>query len=69
MIENYPYFHLPKFSLLVIYEKNEDFNKAIQLLDTIINTSSFKKKSIIQKVNEQLPLLSNSTEFISWCKK
>ena len=69
MIENYPFFHLPKFSLLVIYEKNKEFKKATELLNVIIKTSSYSKRTITKKVKEQLPLLSNSSEFKIWCKK
>jgi hypothetical protein len=69
MIENYPFFHLPKFSLLVIYEKNKEFKKATELLNVIIKTSSYSKRTITKKVEEQLPLLSNSSEFKIWCKK
>ncbi|MGB0896817.1 MAG: tetratricopeptide repeat protein [Flavobacteriaceae bacterium] len=69
MIENYPRFHLPKFSLLVIYEQEQAFNDAIQLLNVILNTSSYKKSTLIKKVKAQLPLLSNSSEFKTWQKK
>ncbi|NQY28380.1 MAG: hypothetical protein HRT69_02805 [Flavobacteriaceae bacterium] len=69
MIENYPHFHLPKFSLLVIYEQDQAFKKATHLLDIILNTSTYKKKTLIQKVEEQLPMISASSEFKNWCKK
>jgi len=69
MIENYPNFHLPKFSLLVIYEEDQAFKKATHLLDIILNTSTYKKKTLTKKVKEQLPLLANSSEFKNWCKK
>ncbi|PHS09417.1 MAG: hypothetical protein COA88_04330 [Kordia sp.] len=69
MIENYPHFHLPKFSLLVIYEQDQAFKKATHLLDIILNTSSYKKNTLTQKVKEQLPMISASTEFKNWCKK
>lgn len=69
MIENYPRFHLPKFSLLVIYEQEQAFNEAIQLLNVILNTSSYKKSTLIKKVKVQLPLLSSSSEFKSWQRK
>lgn len=69
MIENYPNFHLPKFSLLVIYEQDQAFKKAIHLLDIILNTSTYKKHTLIKKVNEQLPFLAKSDEFQSWIKK
>jgi len=69
MIENYPNFHLPKFSLLVIYEQEQTFKKATHLLDVIINTSTYKKNTLTKKVKEQLPLLAKSTEFKNWCKK
>ena len=68
MIKNYPFFHLPKFSLLTIYEKTNETENAIQVLNIILNTSSFKKAEIIKKVKEQLPLTSNSIEFKEWCK-
>jgi len=69
MIENYPNFHLPKFSLLVIYEQEEAFKDAINLLDIILNTSNYKKTTLITKVKQQLPLISTSNEFKNWCKK
>ena len=69
MIENYPNFHLPKFSLLVIYEQEQAFKKAINLLDIILNTSSYKKDNIISKVKKQLPHLKSSSAFKNWCKK
>ena len=69
MIENYPNFHLPKFSLLVIYEQEQAFKKAVHLLDIILNTSSYKKDSIITKVKTQLPHLTASAAFKNWCKK
>lgn len=69
MIENYPNFHLPKFSLLVIYEQEQSFKKATHLLDIILNTSTYKKTTLAKKVKEQLPLLANSTEFKNWRKK
>jgi len=69
MIENYPNFHLPKFSLLVIYEQDQAFKKATHLLDIILNTSTYKKNTLTKKVKEQLPLLAKSTEFKSWIKK
>jgi len=69
MIENYPHFHLPKFSLLVIYEQERSFKNAIQLLDIILNTSGYKKKTLKQKVSEQLPLIAKSSEFKNWFKK
>ncbi len=68
MIENYPNFHLPKFSLLVIYEQDKAFKKAIHLLDIILNTSTYKKHTLIKKVKEQLPQLAKSKEFKSWVK-
>jgi len=69
MIENYPNFHLPKFSLLVIYEQEQTFEKATHLLDIILNTSTYKKKTLTQKVKDQLPLLAKSIEFKNWTKK
>lgn len=69
MIENYPNFHLPKFSLLVIYENEKAFENATQLLNIILNTSAYKKSTLIKKVKEQLPLITNSKEFKSWTKK
>lgn len=69
MIENYPNFHLPKFSLLVIYEQENAFKKATHLLDIILNTSTYKKTTLVTKVKEQLPLLANSNEFKAWRKK
>lgn len=69
MIENYPNFHLPKFSLLVIYEQDKAFKKAIHLLDIILNTSTYKKTTLKTKVKEQLPFLAKSIEFKNWCKK
>lgn len=69
MIENYPNFHLPKFSLLVIYEQDKVFKKAIHLLDIILNTSTYKKTTLKTKVKEQLPFLAKSIEFKNWCKK
>jgi len=69
MIENYPSFHLPKFSLLVIYEQEQAFKKAVHLLDIILNTSTYKKNTIIMKVKKQLPHLKASNEFKNWCKK
>jgi len=69
MIENYPNFHLPKFSLLVIYEQEQTFKKATHLLDIILNTSGYKKTTLTKKVKEQLPLLAKSTEFKNWTKK
>ena len=69
MIENYPNFHLPKFSLLVIYEQDKAFKKAIHLLDIILNTSTYKKTTLKTKVKEQLPFLAKSFEFKNWCKK
>lgn len=69
MIENYPKFHLPKFSLLVIYENEKAFNNATQLLNIILNTSTYKKSTLIKKVKEQLPLIANSSEFKNWSKK
>ena len=69
MIKNYPYFHLPKFSLLVIYENEKKYKNATELLNTILETSSFQKKSLVKKVNEQLPFLSKSNEYKKWCDK
>ena len=69
MIENYPSFHLPKFSLLVIYEHEHAYKKATKLLAIILNTSTYKKETLIKKVKEQLPLISNSREFKTWTKK
>lgn len=69
MIEKYPSFHLPKFSLLVIYEHEKAFKDATQLLDIILNTSTYKKSTLIKKVKEQLPLISNSSEFRQWRSK
>ena len=69
MIENYPSFHLPKFSLLVIYEQEQSFKKATHLLDIILNTSTYKKATLKNKVKEQLPMISASSEFKNWCKK
>jgi len=69
MIENYPNFHLPKFSLLVIYEEEQQYKKAIHLLDIILNTSTYKKATLKNKVKEQLPMISASNEFKKWCKK
>lgn len=69
MIENYPNFHLPKFSLLVIYEQEQAFKKAIHLLDIILNTSTYKKATLKNKVIEQLPMISASNEFKIWIKK
>lgn len=69
MIENYPNFHLPKFSLLVIYEQEQAFKKAIHLLDIILNTSNYKKGNIITKVKTQLPQLKASKEFKNWCRR
>lgn len=69
MIENFPNFHLPKFSLLVIYENEKAFNNATQLLNIILNTSTYKKSTLIKKVKEQLPLITNSSEFKNWSKK
>jgi len=69
MIENYPNFHLPKFSLLVIYEQEQAFKEAVHLLDIILNTSGYKKNSIITKVKKQLPYLTASKEFKNWCEK
>ena len=69
MIENYPNFHLPKFSLLVIYEHEKSYKDAVQLLNVILNTSAYKKSTLTKKVKEQLPLLANSTEFKVWAKK
>jgi len=69
MIENYPNFHLPKFSLLVIYEQEQAFKEAVHLLDIILNASGYKKNSIITKVKKQLPYLTASKEFKNWCEK
>lgn len=69
MIENYPKFHLPKFSLLVIYEHEKAFKDAVQLLNIILNTSTYKKITLTKKVKEQLPLIANSIEFKNWSKK
>jgi len=69
MIENYPNFHLPKFSLLVIYEEEQQYKKAIHLLDIILNTSTYKKATLKNKVKEQLPMISASSEFKKWYKK
>jgi tetratricopeptide (TPR) repeat protein len=69
MIENYPNFHLPKFSLLVIYEHEKAYKEAVQLLNIILNTSGYKKSTLTKKVKEQLPLITNSTAFKDWTKK
>jgi len=69
MIENYPHFHLPKFSLLVIYEQEQQFENAIHLLNVILNTSTYKKETLKTKVKEQLPIISACNEFKEWCKK
>ncbi len=68
MIENYPSFHLPKFSLLAIYEQENKTDNAIQLLDIILNTSSYKKATLIKKVKNQLPHITNSKAFKNWKK-
>ncbi len=68
MVKNYPFFHLPKFSLLTIYEKTNETDEAVKLLNIILKTSNFEKTEIIKKVKEQLPLISNSSEFNNWCK-
>jgi hypothetical protein len=69
MIQNYPTFHLPKFSLLVIYEHEQAFKDATQLFDIILNTSTYKKHSLIKQVKEQLPVIAKSSEFKTWIKK
>lgn len=68
MIENYPSFHLPKFSLLVLYEQEKNYDKAIELLNIILNTSSYKKATLIKKVKDQLPYIANSKAFKIWKK-
>lgn len=69
MIKNYPDFHLPKFSLLVVYNQLKAYDKATKLLDLILKTSSYEKGKLIHKVQEQLPGLNNSSAFKSWSKK
>ncbi len=68
MIKNYPFFNTPKFCLLTVYEKTNETKEAIQLLNIILKTSNFEKAEIIKKVKEQLPIISNSSEFNDWYK-
>ena len=68
MVKNYPNFLLPKFSLLVVYDQLNDFPTAVLLLEDILNTSSFKKKNLAQRVKDQLPKFAASSNFKAWQK-
>lgn len=69
MIENYPQFITPYFSLLMTYEKNQQATEAIVLLDQIISLKGYNKKDLTNKARKQLPFISTSKVFKKWCKK
>lgn len=69
MLKKYPNFHLPKFSLLVTYERTKQFNKMNTLLDLILSTTTYNKTKLIEKITQKLPLYSKSKAFKIWQKK
>lgn len=68
MIQKYPEFNLPKFSLLMCYEYIENSTDAVLLLENIIKHTTYKKEDLISKVKSQLPFVSKSVSFKKWSK-
>lgn len=68
MLTSFPSFDIPKFSLLVTYERSKQFTKAIELCNLIIATTAYKKSQLNNKINERLPNLKKSTAYKKWLK-
>lgn len=66
MIYKYPQFDLPKFSLLMCYERLQNASEAVLLLDNIVKKTNYKKKDLIRKAERQLPFISKSDSFKKW---
>ncbi len=69
MLKNYPEFNTPKFSLLVVFDRTQQFDKAVQLCNKIIATTSYTKPQLSTKIKERLSQFSTSNQFKKWNKK
>ncbi|MFD0962951.1 tetratricopeptide repeat protein [Pseudofulvibacter geojedonensis] len=69
MIDQYPQFDLPKFSLLMCYERIKSADKAVLLLEFIVKHTGYNKKDLISKAKNQLPFVSKSNSFKKWARQ
>lgn len=69
LTDNYPFYEDGFDQLFLLYIKLENYQKAVDLLDTFIQNLGYTRKDLISWVETNYKTLAQSAEFITWKNK